>query len=134
MTDRPNVLVIEDNAGLSSMISNALGNEFDVFETVAIEEAKSYLNAACPSVVILDGQRSADSLESQLLAWIRRNPRTKRTRVIVVTSLEQIPEQSDRKEVVADAYLATPLSPSLLVEAVRTQLNATLTHSSGLRQ
>ena len=122
MTDRPNVLVIEDNAGLSSMISNALGNEFDVFETVAIEEAKSYLNAACPSVVILDGQRSADSLESQLLAWIRRNPRTKRTRVIVVTSLEQIPE------------LATPLSPSLLVEAVRTQLNATLTHSSGLRQ
>jgi DNA-binding response OmpR family regulator len=122
VSDRPNILLVEDNVDVRQLISITLSDEFNVFGADNVAEAKRYLNAVQVPVVLLDVMLPGEEDGFQLLSWIRRNPRNRHTRVIMVTARGQARDYYEGLERGADAYIIKPFSPLSLLAEVRSQL------------
>lgn len=120
---KPRILVVEDEKALNQMYRSWL--EHSDFEVITAEDGLEGLNSVMhdePDLVLLDVMLpKKDGFE--VLDEIRRNPKTRKLPVIVLSSLDRDFEQRRGLRLGAERYLVkTTISPDVLLEAINTCL------------
>lgn len=121
------ILLVDDEAGIRKILRLFLELEgFSVLEAVTANQAMQIIKKDRPHLVILDiilcGQTGFDVCE-----WIKGNPDTKNTFVILFTALNQEHDYREGQRVGCDLYLTKPQNPKDIVEKVKDFLNTKIT-------
>jgi DNA-binding NarL/FixJ family response regulator len=115
------VLVVDDHALVRAGFSSILGGEQDievVGEARDGAEAVSLAEQLVPDVVLMDIRMPGmDGLEAT--RRITRNPRLRRTRVVVLTTFELDEYVFGALQAGASSFLLKGVEPPVLIEAVR---------------
>jgi CheY-like chemotaxis protein len=118
MTEKPRILLVDDEAGIRKILRLFLELEgIVVSEAVTANQALQLIKKEKPQLVILDiilcGQTGFDVCE-----WIKSNPETKDIIVILFTALNQEHDYREGQRVGCDLYLTKPQNPKDIVEKV----------------
>jgi DNA-binding response OmpR family regulator len=124
------ILLVDDEAGIRKILRLFLELEgFVVSEAVTANQAMQIIKKERPHLVILDiilcGQTGFDVCE-----WIKANPETKDTIVILFTALNQDHDFREGQRVGCDLYLTKPQNPRDIVEKVKEFLHVGVTPAS----
>jgi DNA-binding response OmpR family regulator len=126
MTDKPLVLIAEDDAGVRMTLEFVLADEG--FEVLSAEDGEQALNLALersPDAILLDG-RMPKMTGKQVLTALRALRATAETPVFVLTGMDPAFENEGG----ADAewpgahFIGKPFDPDELVEGIRRVLDA----------
>lgn len=112
------VLLVDDEPGIRKILRLFLELEgYTVLEAVTANQAMEIVASEKPHLVILDvilcGQTGFDVCE-----WIKNNPETKDTIVILFTALNQEHDYREGQRVLCNLYLTKPQNPRDIVEKV----------------
>ena len=112
------VLLVDDEPGIRKILRLFLELEgYTVLEAVTASQAMEIIEAEKPHLVILDvilcGQTGFDVCE-----WVKNNPATRETIVILFTALNQEHDLQEGQRVLCDLYLTKPQNPRDIVEKV----------------
>ena len=112
------VLLVDDEPGIRKILRLFLELEgYTVLEAVTASQAMELISAEKPHLVILDvilcGQTGFDVCE-----WVKNNPETRETIVILFTALNQEHDYQEGQRVLCDLYLTKPQNPRDIVEKV----------------
>lgn len=123
MDESYRILLVDDEAGIRKILRLFLELEgFTVFEAVSAIQAQQIIQQQKPHLIILDvvlcGQTGFEVCE-----WVKDNPETKDTIVILFTALNQNHDYKEGKRVKCDYYLTKPQNPKDIVEKVKKYLN-----------
>jgi len=120
MGDGPRILVVEDNPSNGELVADLLKvNGYRV--EIAADAAGAFrrIEAGPPDLIIMDIQLpEMDGLEATRA--LKSRPETRDIPILALTALAM---KGDRDRILAagcDAYMAKPIDPPRLVEAVRT--------------
>jgi DNA-binding response OmpR family regulator len=126
MTDKPLVLIAEDDAGVRMTLEFVLADEG--FEVLSAEDGEQALNLALersPDAILLDG-RMPKMTGKQVLTALRALRATAETPVFVLSGMDPAFENAGG----ADAewpgahFIGKPFDPDELVEGIRRVLDA----------
>jgi CheY-like chemotaxis protein len=122
MNESYRILLVDDEAGIRKILRLFLEIEgYTIFEAVSASQALQIIKKEKPHVVILDvvlcGQTGFEACE-----WIKSNPETKDTIVILFTALNQDHDYREAERVKADYYLTKPQNPKDIVKYVKKYL------------
>ncbi len=121
-SDRPKVLVCEDNQDLSKYISSLLQNFCRVKVAKDGEEGLILVKSWAPDLVISDVMMPGkDGIE--LCSAIKSEPETSKTVVILLTALSHREAMLKGWEAKADEYLFKPFHPEELITRVKSLLS-----------
>ena len=126
MTDKPLVLIAEDDAGVRMTLEFVLADEgFEVLSAEDGEQALSLALERSPDAILLDG-RMPKMTGKQVLTALRALRATAETPVFVLTGMDPAFENEGG----ADAewpgahFIGKPFDPDELVEGIRRVLDA----------
>ncbi|HZA19305.1 MAG TPA: response regulator [Actinomycetota bacterium] len=126
MTDKPLVLIAEDDAGVRMTLEFVLADEgFEVLSAEDGEQALSLALERSPDAILLDG-RMPKLTGKQVLTALRALRATAETPVFVLTGMDPAFENEGG----ADAewpgahFIGKPFDPDELVEGIRRVLDA----------
>ncbi len=109
-SDRPTVLVVEDNDEMRYQISAILSTEFDVVAVADANEGLEYLASTCPSVILSDlMMRGIDGEE--FLARIRADEATRDVPVVFLSARGDEETRVRLLDRGAQDYISKPFSP-----------------------
>lgn len=113
------ILIVDDEAGIRKILRLFLEMEgYTVFEAVSASQAQQIVSKEKPHLMILDvvlcGQTGFEVCE-----WIKENPETKDTIVILFTALNQDHDLKEGERVRCDYYLTKPQNPKDIVKKVK---------------
>ncbi len=113
------ILIVDDEAGIRKILRLFLEMEgYTVFEAVSASMAQQIVAKEKPHLMILDvvlcGQTGFEVCE-----WIKENPETKDTIVILFTALNQDHDLKEGERVKCDYYLTKPQNPKDIVKKVK---------------
>ncbi len=113
------ILLVDDEAGIRKILRLFLEMEgYKVFEAVSASQAQQIVSKEKPQLMILDvvlcGQTGFEVCE-----WIKENPETKDTIVILFTALNQDHDLKEGERVRCDYYLTKPQNPKDIVKKVK---------------
>ena len=113
------ILIVDDEAGIRKILRLFLEMEgYTVFEAVSASQAQQIVSKERPQLMILDvvlcGQTGFEVCE-----WIKENPETKDTIVILFTALNQDHDLKEGERVRCDYYLTKPQNPKDIVKKVK---------------
>lgn len=116
---RRQILIVDDQRELRKLIRMTLEPlDCDLHEAENGLEALSMVRSLQPSVVILDVMLPGGIDGYQVCQAIKSDPKTSRTRVIMVTARGQKADIEEGLRVKADCYLVKPFSPLQLIREV----------------
>lgn len=113
------VLIIEDQDDVREVIRITL--ELENFEIHDARDGPSGLQLATqlrPDIVLLDVMMPGGIDGMQVCQRIKHDPTLKRTKVVMLTALDQATDRKAAQAAGADHYLAKPFSPIELLEVV----------------
>ena len=118
------ILLVDDEPGIRKILRVFLEIEgYTVLEAVTANQAMEIIAQEKPHLVILDvilcGQTGFDVCE-----WVKNNPATKDTIVILFTALNQEHDYHEGQRVLCDLYLTKPQNPRDIVQKVGELLSA----------
>lgn len=114
-SDRPRVLVIEDDIDIAALVAYQLTKEGYRVETAASgSEGLTSLYRDIPDLVVLD-RMLPDVSGDDVLKAVRREPATRAVPVLVLTAKRERGERIEGLEMGADDYLVKPFSTRELV-------------------
>ena len=114
------VLLVEDEADMCLLLNIMLtGDEMEVDHVKTLGEAREYLDASKPAVVILDN-RLPDGFGIDFITSIKQSH--PETRVIMISGTDGAAKDV-ALENGADAFLVKPFTKVQLYETVKSQLN-----------
>jgi DNA-binding response OmpR family regulator len=125
--DGPDVLVVDDNSDIRTMLGFALGDEFNVRFASGGIEAIEALAAAPPDVMILDVMMPEVDGYSVLEAR-RDRGLAPDTHVIMLSSKTDEADLVRSWSLGAHAYLSKPIDPELVAAKLRAHLATTVGH------
>ena len=110
------VLVVEDDAGIRSLMQSSLGVEgFDVQTAVSVSEARALLRHSRPDVMLLDlGLPDGEGVE--LVRELRQRDSLP---ILVVSARHQEAQKIELLDAGADDYLTKPFATRELVARAR---------------
>jgi two-component system KDP operon response regulator KdpE len=113
------VLVVEDDAGIRSLIRSSLGVEgFEVQTAVSVSEARALLRHSPPDVLLLDlGLPDGEGVE--LVRELRQRDSLP---ILVVSARHQEAQKIELLDAGADDYLTKPFSVAELLARIRVAL------------
>jgi len=119
MENKQTVLIVEDEAGISSFIKAILSaNEYDVLITDKGKTGISMAASYCPDIILLDmGLPDIDGME--VLTSIRQ---WSRIPIIIVSARGHEREKVEALDAGADDYLTKPFGTAELLVRIRTAL------------
>ena len=124
MSNRPTILIVEDDETISGFISAILSsNDFNVIKTLKGKEAISMAASFCPDLILLDlGLPDIDGIDvlKAVRGWTSLP-------VVVVSARGFEKEKVEALDLGADDYITKPFGPSELLARIRTALR----HSRG---
>jgi len=120
---RNTVLVVEDEEHIRTVIEYNLRRQgFDVYTAENGLDGLDLVRRVRPDVVLLDWMMpEMDGLE--MLAELKRDPRTADIRVLMLTAKGMVADIEKALELGADDYITKPFDPASLGETVRRQLD-----------
>lgn len=122
MSERPVLLVIDDELAITTMITLTLENEgYTVFSAHNAAEGLAAIHDHQPDLVILDWMMPGTT-GLELLRRLRRNEATQTLPVILLTAKTSEDSQVTGLDAGADDYIAKPFSTRELNARIRTQL------------
>ena len=122
--DRPEVLVVDDNADLRLYLTRLLEDEYAVRTATDGEDALAQIAERPPDLVLTDVMMpGVDGFE--LLARLREDPRTQRLPVIMLSARAGEEATVEGLDAGADDYLVKPFSGPELLARVHANLEVT---------
>lgn len=122
MTGRAQILVVDDDASGRALLRRLLEMEgHAVREAVDGLDAMEQLRSQAPDLVLLDVLMPRMNGHAVCQA-MKTDPRTRLIPVVMLSSLDQLPERLKARDLDADDYLLKPYSPSELQARVRSLL------------
>jgi diguanylate cyclase (GGDEF)-like protein len=119
--DKPRVLVVDDEPATARIISNALGDEFDVVRAATGAELLARAAAGGIDLVLLDVvMPGLDGFD--VCRRLKANPKTTNIPVIFVTVLEDIEEEARGFGLGGVDYITKPVRPAIVRARVRTHV------------
>ena len=120
---RRRVLVVEDNATISSVVKYFM--ELEGFEVIVAADGVAGRDIAireCPDVIVSDvNMPGMNGLE--MVKALRLNPRTANVRVLMLTSEASIESETEGLAAGADDYVLKPVEPRRLAARVKALLS-----------
>ena len=116
-SEKPVVLVIDDNKDIVWMISNLLFDYYDVKGVYSAEEAIKAIERQTPALIITDIMMPGiDGIN--FIKQLKADKFTKHIPLIIVSAKISDKDQAEGFDVGADAYFTKPFSPTVLVSAI----------------
>jgi DNA-binding response OmpR family regulator len=113
---RPRVLIVDDDAGIRSLVSAVLADEgYEVASAVDGQDALDHCRDRCPDVILLD--INMPRLNGRDFLELYRRDDTCGAHVVVFSALSDV--QGIATEMRADAFLRKPFIISELAETMR---------------
>ena len=112
------ILIADDEPHLRLLVSETLGDDYEVVEAADGDEAWEVMRQRHPALAILDVQMPGRS-GLELTRSIRADPTLADIRVILLSSKAQQRDVAAGMGAGADQYLTKPFSPQALLELVR---------------
>ena len=112
--DLPTVLVVEDNRDLLGYIREQFEGEYTVLEALDGASGLELARESIPDLIVSDVMMPALS-GIELLRALRSDRRTSHIPVILLTARADVESMVEGMETGADAYMAKPFQPRLLV-------------------
>lgn len=123
MPKRKSVLVVEDDAGVSQVISAVLEDQYDVACTTSVSDALNAMQERRPDLVLCDGLlRSVDGYT--FANQLRTNPATSALPVVITSGSPDSASAERALRVGAVAFLPKPFLIQELLEVVDTHAAA----------
>jgi two-component system, sensor histidine kinase and response regulator len=117
MQNRRSVLVIEDDSGVSQVISAVLEESYNVSCTTSVSEAWNALQQNRPDLVVCDGLlRTVDGYT--FTSQLRTNPATATVPVVITSGSPDLASEERARSVGAVAFLAKPFLIEELMKLV----------------
>jgi type IV pilus assembly protein PilB len=119
---RRRVLVVEDNATISSVVKYFL--ELEGFDVTVAGDGRAGLDLALrePPDLIVSDVRMPSMTGTEMVKKLRGEPATARTRILMLTSEESIESETEALEAGADDYVLKPVEPRRLAARVKALL------------
>ena len=119
---RPHILVIEDSADIRYFLAALLESRYEVLVAdsgeAGLEMARANMR---PELILLDVMMPVmDGYE--VMAQLRRDPRTADIPVIFLTALSSVEEEQRGLDLGATDYITKPISPPIVLARVHTHL------------
>jgi signal transduction histidine kinase/ligand-binding sensor domain-containing protein/DNA-binding response OmpR family regulator len=112
-SNRPILLVIEDNVDICNYIKESLCNQYDVITAYDGKEGHEQAFAHIPDMIISDIMMPGmDGL--QLCKILKEDMRTSHIPIILLTAKTSLPDKTEGYQAGADSYITKPFSASLL--------------------
>jgi len=118
MLPRPKVLGVDDNSTNLAILEEILADEYDFRTAASGEEALAAIPTMRPDVVLLDIMMPGIN-GYEVCREIRKDPRLRHTKVIMVSAKAQVSERIQGYEVGADDYIIKPFDEEELLFKVR---------------
>ena len=127
MPVKSKILVVEDEQGISRLISTVLGaNGYDVIVSKTGSDAYAMITSHCPDLVVLDlGLPDMDGLEI-----IRSVREWTQLPIVVVSARTHERDKVTALDMGADDYITKPFGTSELLARIRTAIRHTRTAAS----
>ncbi|MBE2190098.1 MAG: response regulator [Desulfobulbaceae bacterium] len=124
--NRPYVLVVDDNKITTKLLKRYLeANGYEAGEAFDGIECLEKVDARMPDAVVLDVMMPRmDGYET--VSKLKENDATKHIPVVIVTALNDIPNQLKSIESGGDDFLSKPIEEKLLVAKVKLMTNLNL--------
>lgn len=120
-TDRPIVLVVDDNAEVREYVASLLGGEYDVRQASDGQEGLDIALKTVPDVIICDVMMPVmGGLE--MCRRVKGETATSHVPVILLTSNAYESQRAEGYDCGADAYITKPFSSKVLLSRVRNLL------------
>ena len=113
------ILIVDDHSDIRRLLHITLAKEFEIFEAEDGVSALESIRRNLPHIVLLDVMMPGELDGLQVLEAIKANPRTKDTKVAMVSARGQVADNEEAKVRGADAYFAKPFSPLKIIAWVR---------------
>ena len=120
---RRRVLVVEDNATISSVVKYFL--ELEGFEVTVAADGRAGLDTALrdrPDLIVSD-VRMPGMTGTEMVKQLRGNPATAGTRILMLTSEESVETETEALAAGADDYILKPVEPRRLAARVKALLS-----------
>ncbi|MBI4375634.1 MAG: response regulator transcription factor [Elusimicrobia bacterium] len=122
---KASVLVVEDQAATSNLISEVLKQEgYEVKVVESLAKARNALEKSLPTIMILD-RNLPDGDGIDLCRQIRGDQRSNNLPLLILTAKKAVEERVSGLKSGADDYLAKPFNTEELVARVETLLRRT---------
>jgi len=120
------ILVVDDNADMREYIRTLLQKQYQVVLAVNGKDAIDKLAVVTPTLILSDVMMPImDGIE--LLREIKKNPRTERIPVVLLSARAGEESRIEGFEIGADDYLIKPFSAKELLARIRAQVKITIT-------
>lgn len=115
---QPKILIVDDNKITLKLLRKYLeANKYQVIEAMDGEECIDKVHSENPDAVLLDVMMpKLDGYET--IKRLKKNPKTNKVPVIIVTALNDVTNQLKSIESGADDFLSKPIEEKLLVSKV----------------
>ena len=112
------ILIADDESSLRFLLRKTLeGNGFDILEAADGKQALALAQKQVPDLIIMDVVMP-DLYGSEVCERLRKQPKTARIPIIIITANGNIYNEEQAKESGADYYMTKPFSPLKLKSLV----------------
>lgn len=121
MTGRPTILVADDDPVFVDSVVSILSTRYEVRTAVNGAEVLALVDDDPPDLVILDVMMDHMSEGFDVARALRRNDATSLIPIVILTGVDRVYNlrmEVDESWIAADRYLAKPVAPEVLLEAV----------------
>ena len=112
------ILIADDESNLRFLLRKTLeGDGFDILEAVDGKQALALAQKHVPDLIVLDVVM-LDLYGSEVCERLRKQPKTARIPIIIITANVNLYNEKQAKESGADYYMTKPFSPLKLKSLV----------------
>ncbi|MGO3423196.1 MAG: response regulator [Pseudoalteromonas distincta] len=121
-TDRPRVLIVDDEPANLKVMREVLGNQYRMSFAKSGDAALALLEKKLPKLILLDIMMP-DMNGFEVCQIVKRNPKTSHIPIIFVTALGDESDEYKGFELGAVDYITKPISPAIVRARVNTHLS-----------
>ncbi|MEZ7492594.1 two-component system response regulator [Pseudoalteromonas distincta] len=121
-TDRPRVLIVDDEPANLKVMREVLGNQYRMSFAKSGDAALALLEKELPKLILLDIMMP-DMNGFEVCQIVKRNPKTSHIPIIFVTALGDESDEYKGFELGAVDYITKPISPAIVRARVNTHLS-----------
>ena len=119
---KPRILIVDDTEAIIYVLSETLGNSYDVSVATDGKNALELVKSVTPDLILLDVMMpEMDGYE--VCRRLKSDQNTRDIPVIFITALSDVGDETKGLELGAVDYITKPVSPPILLSRVKTHLD-----------